>query len=429
MPLLFTSKKQHLKILTSDTIYGELPPTAGLPLVSTDFFGKGGDIAEIIAKQFNLPPLLLECSGTASLIIALETLKRLNNKDDLTNTRNEVIIPAFNCPLVPLAIHHCGLKPIICDTAQNSFDFCFEQLQQLASCKTLAILPTHIGGRLANVEASLNIAHNIGAYIIEDGAQALGAEIGQSGDIAFFSLAVGKGLTLFEGGLLTAKDPDLFHQLQITHKNLVKPNFFADKIKLAQLIGYYCCYNPPLLELFYGLGRRKALKKHDYINAVGDYFAQEIPIFEVGKKRREIGAKAALRLPEFLQKAKMQALKRIEVLENNPILREFGVKIVKGEDAAKGTWPFIMVLMPSDASCQKAMERLWPSNLGVTRLFVSSIPNYDYLQPILGKDNSSNTATNADDFAKRMITITNNYRLNDDSFMQIVQVLESALIS
>ncbi|UXM96493.1 DegT/DnrJ/EryC1/StrS family aminotransferase (plasmid) [Bartonella sp. HY329] len=417
MPRVFTSKKMH----------GELPPTAGLPLRLTDFFGKSGDIAEIIAKHFHLPPLLLECSGTASLIVALETLKRLNSKDDLASTRNEVIIPAFNCPLVVLAIHHCGLKPIICDTAQNSFDFCFEQLQQLAHHKTLAIIPTHIGGRLANVEASLAIARNIGAYIIEDGAQALGAEIGQSGDVAFFSLAVGKGLTLFEGGLLTAKDPNLFHQLQLTHKNLVKPNFFADKIKLAQLMGYYCCYNPLLLEFFYGHSRRKALKKHDYINAVGDYFDQEIPIFDVGKKRRQIGANAALRLPDFLQKTKMQAVKRIEILENNPILQQSGLSIVKGESATKGTWPFIMLLMPNVDSCQRAMERLWPSNLGVTRLFVSSLPDYNYLQPVLSDDNRTHKSANAVDFAQRMITITNCLWLDDESFNIIIQELEKAL--
>ena len=425
MPLIFEPLLSRGRVLSSQTVYGELPPTAGLPLKFGDFFGKSGNFAETIAKLFNLPPMLLECSGTASLIIALHTLKRLSLKDS-ANPRDEVIIPAFNCPLVVLAIHHCSLKPVICDTAQNSFDFDFNHLEQLAGENTLAIIPTHIGGQLADVERALLIARKIGAYCIEDCAQALGANVGKGGDIAFFSLAVGKGLTLFEGGLLTAKDPDLLAQLQITHNNLVKPDFFADKVKLAELFGYYCCYRPLLLELFYGMSRRKALKNHDYMNAVGDYFDETIPIFEVGKKREAIGAKAALRLPQFLKQTRTQALQRIEILENNKILQKSGFKIIKSKDPQQAIFPFIMILAPSVEIQQKAMQSLWSSSLGVTRLFVLSLLDYDYLNLPLKGDKSS--TPNAVDFAGRMLTITNSLMLDDKSFNQIVKELEAAVL-
>ena len=186
----------------------ELPPTAGLPMQASDFLPGGGDLRDILASQLGTPPLQLTCSGTHALLIALRTLRKRAPK------RDTVIMPAYTCPLVPIAVHSLGLRVQLCDTRRGHFDFDPGQLKRLADARTLAILPTHLGGRIADVELACEVARNAGAWVIEDAAQALGARVGNSsvglrGDIGFFSLAAGKGLSLHEGGLLVSRDDEL----------------------------------------------------------------------------------------------------------------------------------------------------------------------------------------------------------------------------
>lgn len=57
--------------------------------------------------------------------------------------------------------------------------------------------------------------------VIEDAAQALGADVGKHGDITFYSLAVGKGLSTFEGGLMTANNGELRQGLLKTSQNII----------------------------------------------------------------------------------------------------------------------------------------------------------------------------------------------------------------
>jgi hypothetical protein len=80
----------------------ELPPTAGLPMQASDFVPGGGDLRTILANQLGTPPLQLTCSGTHALLIALRTLRKR------APHRDTVILPAYTCPLVPIAVHSLG---------------------------------------------------------------------------------------------------------------------------------------------------------------------------------------------------------------------------------------------------------------------------------------------------------------------------------
>src|SRR6185312_1527424 len=232
----------------------ELPPTAGLPLKLTDLRPGAATLAADIAAQLGMPPLALTCSGTAALLIALATLR------ELKPARRRVVMPAYTCPLVPLAVHQAGLEPVLCDLRFGHYDMDPDGLRAACDERTLAILPTHLAGRVADVDDALAVANNVGAYVIEDAAQALGARrdgssVGLAGDLGFFSLAAGKGLSIYEGGLLAARDRDL---------------------RLA--------YGDPL---------RRALRDGDPVAAVGDDFSLPLPLHAVGRWRQAVGAHAA----------------------------------------------------------------------------------------------------------------------------------------
>src|SRR5690606_9628103 len=150
-----------------------------------------------------------------------------------------------------------------------SIDFDAQALARACDRDVLALVPTHLGGRVADVAAAVALAHAAGAFVIEDAAQAFGARrgrvavgldgdaglcslavgparpahapgplgiedaapacgarrgrvsAGRAGDAGFFSLAVGKGLTTYEGGLLVSADASLRRELRRTSLEIV----------------------------------------------------------------------------------------------------------------------------------------------------------------------------------------------------------------
>ena len=147
-----------------------LPPTAGLPLRAADLLPWGdADLATALAQWLGVPAVQLECSGTSALMVALQTLRRL------APGRSEVIAPAYTCPLVALAVAHCGLQLRLCDLHADTLDMDPARLRALCSERTLAVLPTHLCGRVADVATAVDCARAVGAWVVEDAAQALGA--------------------------------------------------------------------------------------------------------------------------------------------------------------------------------------------------------------------------------------------------------------
>jgi dTDP-4-amino-4,6-dideoxygalactose transaminase len=395
----------------------EVPPTAGLPLQWRDFDPRhqSTSLEETLAAFLDVPSVQLECSGTAALIIALTTLKR-------ASFRRSVIIPAYTCPLVALAVLHCGLVPVLCDLAPESFDFCADTLARLCDSDVLAIIATHLGGRVCDLARVTRIARRHGAFVIEDAAQSLGASLagrqaGTIGDIGFFSLAAGKGLTLYEGGVLVARDAELRKALTETSAELAPYQLSLEWRRSLQLIGYGLFYRPTMLRLAYGVPLRRALRKGRVIEAAGDDFSSAIPLHRVGSFRRNVGARAAKRLPAFLDALSMPAAIRRRLLQSIA-----GVTVIGDAEGTKGTWPFFMILMPTVEARDLALKTLWTAGIGVTRLFIHALPDYPSLQAQLGTPD----VPNARDFAARMLTISNSPWLLERDFHRICAVLADA---
>lgn len=395
-------------------LFQEPPPTAGLPISLLDFLPGKTSLEEGLATFLKHEQVQIESSGTAAIMVALVALKRLSN-------RRSVIIPAYTCPFVPLAILRCGLKPIICDTKKNHFDFCLTSLESACNEDTLAIMPTHLGGRVADLAGIMKAAHQCGAYVVEDAAQALGARwqgqlVGTLGDVGCYSLGVGKGLTIYGGGAIVARESAVKHALQSTHSEIVPFKLIWEIQGLLGLIGYYAFYRPLGLGLVFGMPLRKYLKQGKLIEAVGDDCSANFPVHHVGRLRKAIGAKALQRLPAYHEVSRKQALSRKALL--NKIV---GINVLDDAQGDLGTWPYLLVLMPTQQSRDMALTELWSAKLGVGRLFIHALNEYDYL-PF-----SEVSAPNAQDFAARTLTITNSPWLNEEDFLKISEVLERVI--
>ena len=396
----------------------EIPPTAGLPLRWSDWIGSRARLEDVLAEQLGTPRLQYECSGTVCLLIALLALRQRSPK------RQRVIVPAYTCPLVVLAIRQAGLQAIPCDLRRDHFDLDEEHLGKLCDEQTLAVIPTHLGGRLADVEAALAHARRHGAYVIEDAAQALGARqldasVGLAGDVGFFSLAAGKGLTTYEGGLLVARDAQLREELAWTSTRTLARRSSWELRRLLEFIGYGLCYRPSLLGLVYGWPRRRALANGDPIAAVGDRFAREFPRHRAGRWRAAVAARASERLSSFQSSNATQAHRRIGQLR-----RIEGVQVFGDEGRTDtGVWPMLMVLLPNQALRDRVLQRLWNSPLGVSRMFIHALPDYPELHDLVGNCD----VPNARDLASRMLTISNSPWLRDEDFERVEGEIQAGL--
>lgn len=391
---------------------GELPPTSGLPLGWRDLWVQEGDLEGTIATQLGIPRPILACSGSAALIVALRTLA------ERKPGRDRVVIPAYTCPLVPLAVQQAGLTPVACDTAAGSFNLDVSALQRVCDARTLALLPTHLGGRVADVTTAVAIARGVGAYVVEDAAQALGARtaagqsVGLAGDVGFFSLAVGKGLTTFEGGLLFSANPDLRGGLQEAARRWLPPSRFWEWRRSVELMAYALLYHPRGLRWAYGRPLRKALRQGDPVVAVGDDFELPLPQHRLGRWRRAVGAHAATRLPDFLRGNRERAGRQLERLRVIP-----GIRLLEDARGARGTWPFFLALADSPTRRDAVLGRLWAAGYGVSRLFIHALPDYAYLHGIA----TPAGAENARDFAARGFSIGNSLWLTDKDMDRICE--------
>ena len=392
----------------------EIPPTAGLPPRLSDLLGGHDDLSGTLAAQLGVDSMLVTCSGTAALMLALRAARQRQPG------RDAVVVPAFTCPLVAIAVHALGLRLRIVDLRHDSLDMDEDALRAQLDDRVLAVVPTHLGGRVADVDAVNRIVAGSGIAVIEDAAQSLGATIdgrsvGLRGDVGFFSLAAGKGLSTYEGGAAIARDPSWLVAMRALQDDLPL-DAAMERRRCAELIGYTALYRPFGMRWAYGMPLRRALQHDDPVGAIGDRFPMQVPVHRMGAWRQRVGARAAQRLPEFLDQRRGIALDRVARLR---AIR--GVDVFSDRDGERGTWPVLMVRVDSEHKRDAMLSRLWTSGLGVSRMFIHALPGYDELRDIVPRQD----APNATSLAACSFTISHSPWLGDAGFESICRVIES----
>ncbi len=393
----------------------EVPPTAGLPLAWADFLpgSPSSDLAGGLSALLGVETVGVTCSGTASLVVALEALKRRSH-------RRTVVIPAYTCPLVPLAVAHVGLRVRICDVpGDGGSGFDADDLVRACDPDTLAVVPTHLAGMVADLEPVLAVATKVGAWVIEDAAQALGATwrgrpVGTLGDIGCYSLSRGKGLTIYEAGFWVAREHELRTVVARTADELLPSRPGVELLRMVQVLGYRLLYNPLGLVFAYGMPLRRSLARGDLLRAVGDEPRDTIPLHRVGTWRKRIGAAALRRLPAAIAENASRGRARAAVLRDIP-----GVKVLDERRDTTGTWPFLTVLTTSREVRDRVLADLWGAGLGVGRLFLHDLTGYRYLEPIVPRAE----VPHARALAAHSFTISNSAHLSEERFRRVRDVI------
>jgi dTDP-4-amino-4,6-dideoxygalactose transaminase len=152
-------------------------------------------------------------SGTSALHLAL--LAAGIGRGD------EVITVPFTFMATVSAIDYTGAKPVFVDIDPQNFTMDPGQIEAAITPRTRAIIPVHLYGQPADMDPIVEIAKRRGLVVIEDAAQAHGAEykgrrVGSLGDMACFSFYPGKNLGAYgEGGMVVTDDPEIARKVRM----------------------------------------------------------------------------------------------------------------------------------------------------------------------------------------------------------------------
>jgi len=180
------------------------------------------EIAEYVGAKF-----AVGCaSGSDALLLALMALE--------VGPDDEVITTPFTFGATAGSIARLGARPVFVDIDPVTFNIDEKQIEKAITTKTRAIMPVHLFGLPAQMDAILSLARDRGLALIEDAAQAIGAlwkgqGIGSLGTFGCFSFFPSKNLGgAGDGGMVTTHDPDLAQRLKTLRVHGTKKKYYYE---------------------------------------------------------------------------------------------------------------------------------------------------------------------------------------------------------
>ncbi|MBR4621704.1 MAG: DegT/DnrJ/EryC1/StrS family aminotransferase [Salinivirgaceae bacterium] len=199
-------------------------------------FVKGTEVKAFeqeLAQYLNVKHVVACGNGTDALQVALMALG--------LKPGDEVITTDFTFIATVEVIALLGLKPVLVDVDRETFNIDIQEIEKSVTPRTKAIVPVHLFGQCANMEAIMEIAAKHNLYVVEDTAQALGAEYrfskgstkkaGTIGNIGCTSFFPSKNLGCYgDGGALFTNDDALAEQIRSLTNHGMKVRYHHDQI-------------------------------------------------------------------------------------------------------------------------------------------------------------------------------------------------------
>ena len=166
-------------------------------------------------------------NGTDALQIALMAL-------DL-KPGDEIITTPFTFISTAEVIALLGLNPVFVDVDPNTFNIDPSKIEEVITSKTKVIIPVHLFGQSADMDAIMKIAHKHDLKIVEDAAQAVNAKfedeyLGTIGDIGCYSFHETKNYVSGEGGAILINNKELMERAEIIwEKGTNRRKFLEEK--------------------------------------------------------------------------------------------------------------------------------------------------------------------------------------------------------
>jgi len=164
-------------------------------------------------------------SGTDALLLALMAIDIMPG--------DEVIVPTYSFFATAGVVSRLNAVPVLTDIDPVTYNLKPADVERKLTSKTKAIIPVHLYGQSADMQQVMELAQKNNLKVIEDGAQAIGAEYkdgkcaGTIGDVGCFSFFPSKNLGCYgDGGLVVTNDDELAHSLRIKRVHGGEPKYY-----------------------------------------------------------------------------------------------------------------------------------------------------------------------------------------------------------
>jgi len=227
------------------TIRGEMMPALEA-VMESQYFINGPEVKELeklVAEYSRCKAAVGVSSGTDALLCSLMTLG--------IGPGDEVVTSPYTFFATAGSIWRTGARPAFVDIEPDTFNIDAAKIAAAVTDKTKAIMPVHLFGQVAEMDPIMAVAKKRDLYVIEDAAQAIGAEYkgrraGSIGTVGCFSFFPSKNLGgMGDGGMIATQDAELVDRLTQCRNHGSKPkyyhkwvggNFRLDTIQAAGLI-------------------------------------------------------------------------------------------------------------------------------------------------------------------------------------------------
>jgi dTDP-4-amino-4,6-dideoxygalactose transaminase len=185
-------------------------------------------LEQAIAKYTQTKHAIGCASGSDALLLALMALD--------IGPGDEVILPSYTFFATASAVWRLGALAVFADIDPVTYNLCPKSCAERITRATKAIIPVHLFGQCAEMEAIRDLAQKNNIAIIEDACQAIGAEYqgapaGGLGDVACFSFYPTKNLGAFgDGGMLTTDRDDLAARLRLLRGHGMEPRYYHQEV-------------------------------------------------------------------------------------------------------------------------------------------------------------------------------------------------------
>ncbi len=240
----------------------EVVRSGKLSMFDLDFLGgeKVRTFEEDFARYHGVRFGISVNSGTAALHVALAALQ--------IGPGDEVIVPPYTFTATASSVLMNNAVPVFSDVSHDTANLDPEKLEDVITPRTRAIIPVHLFGHPAEMDAIMEIADAHDLSVIEDCAQSPGAEYkgnktGTFGDLAAFSFQRTKNMTTGEGGMIITDDEPLAHRCRLVRNHGEAFSMGQKREYLANVLGW----NYRMTEMEAAIGIEQ-LKKLDAFNEI-----------------------------------------------------------------------------------------------------------------------------------------------------------------
>jgi dTDP-4-amino-4,6-dideoxygalactose transaminase len=203
-------------------------------VIDTATFIKGGKVLEFqknLEEYLGVKHVIPVGNGTDALQIALMALG--------LKAGDEVITPTFTFIATAEVVALLGLTPVVVDVNLDTFNISVEAVKKAITPRTKAIVPVHLFGQNADMEALIQIAKEHNLYIVEDACQSIGSvytfengekmQSGCMGDIGCTSFFPSKNLGCYgDGGAIFTNNDELAKKMRVIANHGMETRYYHD---------------------------------------------------------------------------------------------------------------------------------------------------------------------------------------------------------